>query len=50
MAIQMAFDHRVFDGVTAGRVGGLLEDVFNNELVDEVNRQLSAAPRPHDAS
>ena len=47
MAIQMAFDHRVFDGVTAGRVGGLLEDVFNNELVDEVNRQPSAAPRSH---
>lgn len=38
LPIQMAFDHRVFDGVTAGRVGGLLEDVFNNELVDEVRR------------
>jgi hypothetical protein len=43
--IQIAFDHRVFDGVVAGRVGGLLEDVLNTELVTEVRagqRRLAA--------
>lgn len=43
--IQIAFDHRVFDGVIAGQVGGLLEDVLNAELVAEVRagqRRLAA--------
>jgi hypothetical protein len=43
--IQIAFDHRVFDGVVAGQVGGLLEDVLNDELVAEVRagqRRLAA--------
>lgn len=43
--IQIAFDHRVFDGVVAGRVGGILEDVLNAELVAEVRsgrRRLAA--------
>jgi hypothetical protein len=36
MTIQMAFDHRVFDGYTAGRALGELETVLNTELVAEV--------------
>jgi hypothetical protein len=48
MVIQLAFDHRVFDGATAGRASAELEAVFNNELLDEV-RNLphteSHAPR-----
>lgn len=36
MLIQMGFDHRVFDGSTAGRASSLLEGVFNNELLAEV--------------
>lgn len=41
MDIQMAFDHRVFDGSTAGRIGSVIEDVFNNELVAEVRNPLA---------
>jgi hypothetical protein len=36
MTIQMAFDHRVFDGSTAGRAMSTIEEVMNNELLDEV--------------
>lgn len=36
MSVQLAFDHRVFDGYTAGRVLGELEQVLNSEILDEV--------------
>ena len=36
MAIQFAFDHRVFDGYMGGRVGSEIENVLNNEIVDEL--------------
>jgi hypothetical protein len=36
MLIQMGFDHRVFDGSTAGYAASKLEGVLNNELVAEV--------------
>lgn len=36
MAIQFAFDHRVFDGYLAGRVGSEIERVLNNEIVAEL--------------
>ena len=36
MAVQMAFDHRVFDGVACGRAFSALEAVFNDELLAEV--------------
>lgn len=38
LPVQIAFDHRVFDGVVAGRVGGLLEEVLNDVLPAEVLR------------
>jgi len=34
--VQMAFDHRVFDGTTAGRALAELEKVLNNEIVAEI--------------
>jgi hypothetical protein len=37
MAIQFAFDHRVFDGYLAGRVGSEIERVLNNEIIVELN-------------
>ena len=36
MAIQFAFDHRVFDGYLGGRVGSEIEQVLNNEIVAEL--------------
>ena len=36
MVVQIAFDHRVFDGYTAGRALGELESVLNTELAAEV--------------
>lgn len=36
LPLQMAFDHRVYDGYTGGLIGKELEGVFNNELVAEV--------------
>lgn len=36
MAIQFAFDHRVFDGYTGGRVGSEIENVLNTEIVAEL--------------
>jgi hypothetical protein len=36
MAIQFAFDHRVFDGYLAGRVGGEIERVLNDDIMDEL--------------
>lgn len=36
MAIQFAFDHRVFDGYMGGRVGSEIERVLNNEIVAEL--------------
>ncbi len=43
MDTQLAFDHRVFDGVTAYRIGTELESVLNKELSTET--RLSG--RPH---
>jgi hypothetical protein len=36
MPVQLAFDHRVFDGYTAGRVLSELEQVLNTEIAAEV--------------
>jgi len=36
--IQMAFDHRVFDALTAGRALAELEKVLNNEMVAEITK------------
>jgi len=36
--VQMAFDHRVFDGTTAGRALAELENVLNGEMVREITR------------
>jgi hypothetical protein len=36
MAIQLAFDHRVFDGYTGGRIGSEIETVLNTEIVTEL--------------
>jgi hypothetical protein len=36
MAIQFAFDHRVFDGYQASRVVSEIERVLNNEIVTEL--------------
>jgi hypothetical protein len=38
MTVQIAFDHRVFDGYTAGRALGELESVLNTELVAELRQ------------
>ncbi|OWK46434.1 hypothetical protein [Fimbriiglobus ruber] len=38
MSVQLAFDHRVFDGYTAGRILGELESVLNNELCTELTQ------------
>jgi hypothetical protein len=43
MDIQVAFDHRVFDGVTGYRIGTELESVLNTELVAETR----ISGRPH---
>lgn len=37
MTVQLAFDHRVFDGSTAGRVLGELESVLNGEMLNELS-------------
>lgn len=49
LPLQMAFDHRVYDGYTGGLIGRELEAVFNNELIAEVKalpaaRAARAAP------
>lgn len=36
MTIQLAFDHRVFDGYTAGRALSELESILNNEILHEL--------------
>ncbi len=36
MDMQVAFDHRVVDGGMAGRIAGVVEEVFNTVLVAEV--------------
>jgi hypothetical protein len=36
MLIQFAFDHRVFDGYTAGHVGYEIERILNNEIAAEL--------------
>lgn len=36
MDMQIAFDHRVVDGAMAGRIGSVVEEVFNTVLVTEV--------------
>jgi len=36
LMIQLAFDHRVFDGSTANRAFNELESVLNNEMVAEI--------------
>jgi hypothetical protein len=36
MTVQLAFDHRAFDGYTAGRILGTLESVLNGELTAEL--------------
>lgn len=45
-----AFDHRVLDGMVAGRVGGEIEAMINDRLVPELlelaERQPARAPRP----
>jgi len=38
LKVQMAFDHRVFDGETAGRALDKLEKVLNNEMVAEITK------------
>ena len=43
MLIQIAFDHRVFDGSTAGRAMSELESVFNNELLAEVRNSSTGS-------
>ena len=45
MTVQLAFDHRVFDGFIAGRVLGELESVLNGELIAELRQppELQAA-------
>jgi hypothetical protein len=41
--VQIAFDHRVFDGYTAGRALGELETVLNTEVAAETRRSGRAA-------
>jgi hypothetical protein len=36
MVVQFAFDHRVFDGYTAGHIGSELEGVLNKEIAAEL--------------
>jgi hypothetical protein len=36
MPVQFAFDHRVFDGYTAGQIGYESERVLNNEIATEL--------------
>ena len=38
MPVQIAFDHRVFDGYTAGRALSELEGVLNKEIADETRQ------------
>ena len=44
LTVQIAFDHRVFDGYIAGRALGELESVLNNEIAAEtrVSSRLAA--------
>lgn len=42
LPLQMAFDHRVYDGYTGGLIGKELEGVFNNELIAEVKADAEA--------
>jgi hypothetical protein len=42
MDLQFAFDHRVFDGHTAGRAVSELEAVLNHELVQEIRARSGA--------
>jgi hypothetical protein len=42
MTMQVAFDHRVFDGNTAGLAMSQLEGVLNNELLEEVRNPQPA--------
>ena len=43
MDVQIEFDHRVFDGATAGQVLGELESVLNTEIVAELRASGRAA-------
>jgi len=42
MTIQYAFDHRVFDAYTAGRIGSELETILNDEVLHELKRGPAA--------
>jgi hypothetical protein len=41
--VQLAFDHRVFDGYTAGRAVSELESVLNTEIAAEIRQSGRAA-------
>jgi pyruvate/2-oxoglutarate dehydrogenase complex dihydrolipoamide acyltransferase (E2) component len=43
MTVQLAIDHRVFDGSTAGRVPRELEKILNTEMVGELSNDKITA-------
>jgi hypothetical protein len=43
LPLQLAFDHRVYDGVTGGRIASEIEAALNNELIAEVRALGEAA-------
>ncbi len=46
--VRLIYDHRVFDGSTAARALGQLEDMLNGPILNELRSMASAPRAPHD--